>query len=370
MPAPPNLVVNATQDAITPVLTSLQAIPTDHANRCESIDYCRTTWNIVWSCLITISLCIWVGIHPNVPQLHPPSSTWWETLVDKIKAFVDRVLIALLALVAPEFIFVWALRQLLNARTIADKCQKAAVWAKGRQHVQKQQEPITAREQPAKEDQVNATVPDQHAEKSIEEEIIGEDFWTLVGLDEYAYRARRTRRLAQGVNPEVKVDPSEPSSDISKHFTHALRKEWTTTHGFLILMGGYHQFDGDKPLVHLLPNDVLFLIADGLLDPPSEEEIQDRGKSDFFAKGIVLVQTLWFTTQCVARHIKHLPITELEIATVAYTIPIVGIYICWWDKPLGLSQPIRVQKSLMGERPNHDSRSLWASFIHSLTGTF
>jgi hypothetical protein len=74
--------------------------------------------------------------------------------------------------------------------------------------------------------------------------------------------------------------------------------------------------------------------------------------------------------QCVARHIKHLPITELEIATVAYTIPIVGIYICWWDKPLGLSQPIRVRKSLMGELPNHDSRSLWASFIDSLTGTF
>lgn len=117
---------------------------------------------------------------------------------------------------------------------------------------------------------------------------------------------------------------------------------WSTTHGFWIAMGGFHQFNGDIPTVFLTSTDVLVLIADGLLIPPTEAEIRDRSKGDTFSKLIVLVQSLWFMTQCIARHIEHLPITELEIATVAYTIPILGIYICWWSKPLAVSQPIRI----------------------------
>lgn len=101
-------------------------------------------------------------------------------------------------------------------------------------------------------------------------------------------------------------------------------------------MGGFHQFDGDLPGVHLVPGDVIHLISEGVLIPPSEQEIKDRSKADSFSKLIVLVQTLWFVMQSIARHIEHLPITELEIATLAYTIPILGIYICWWNKPLGV----------------------------------
>lgn len=133
-------------------------------------------------------------------------------------------------------------------------------------------------------------------------------------------------------------------------------------------MGGFHQYEGNKPLVYLTPDDIYHLVCNDLLIPPFEEDIQDRSKSDFFAKVIVLVQTLWFVMQCIARYINHLPITEFEIVTVAYAIPILGIYICWWDKPRGVSQPIRVQKALTGERQNFNPRSLWQSFTDSLTG--
>lgn len=34
---------------------------------------------------------------------------------------------------------------------------------------------------------------------------------------------------------------------------------------------------------------------------PSEAEILDRSKSDSLAKAIVIIQTLWFATQCIAR---------------------------------------------------------------------
>lgn len=133
-------------------------------------------------------------------------------------------------------------------------------------------------------------------------------------------------------------------------------------------MGGFHQFDDDQPGVCLLPEDVITLVSAGVLTPPSEEEIKDRSKSDAFSKLIVLIQTLWFVMQCIARHIEHLPITELEVATLAYTVPILGIYICWWNKPLGVTQPIRISKSVWDDATEDSASSRLDSFIDSLTG--
>jgi len=75
---------------------------------------------------------------------------------------------------------------------------------------------------------------------------------------------------------------------------------------------------------------------------PPEEEIQDRSKSNWLAKTIALLQTLWFVTQCIARGIENLPTTELEIVTLAYTAINIGMFIAWWDKPPNVNSPIRV----------------------------
>lgn len=99
-------------------------------------------------------------------------------------------------------------------------------------------------------------------------------------------------------------------------------------------------------------------MSQGVLALPSEEEIKDRSKADSFSKIVVLVQTLWFVMQCIARHNEHLSITELEIATLAYAVPILGIYICWWNKPLGVTQPIRIPKSIWNSPIPSDSASL------------
>ena len=37
------------------------------SNQCADLTHCRTIWNIVWSCLVTIFLCTWVAVHPNIP---------------------------------------------------------------------------------------------------------------------------------------------------------------------------------------------------------------------------------------------------------------------------------------------------------------
>ena len=75
---------------------------------------------------------------------------------------------------------------------------------------------------------------------------------------------------------------------------------------------------------------------------PTKAEIKDRGKSDWLAKSLVLLQTSWFVLQCIARGVEHLPVTHLEIVTLAYAAMNFVIYIFWWNKPLNVNRPIRV----------------------------
>ena len=75
---------------------------------------------------------------------------------------------------------------------------------------------------------------------------------------------------------------------------------------------------------------------------PTKAEIKDKGKSDWFAKSLVLLQTSWFVMQCIARGIERLPVTHLEIITLAYAAMNFVIYIFWWNKPLNVNRPIRV----------------------------
>ncbi|ESK80846.1 hypothetical protein Moror_15433, partial [Moniliophthora roreri MCA 2997] len=57
-----------------------------------------------------------------------------------------------------------------------------------------------------------------------------------------------------------------------------------------------------------------YLIKNGYITI-TEDEIKDRSHADFIAKSIALIQTTWFILQVAARAAEHLAITELEIIT-------------------------------------------------------
>jgi len=119
-------------------------------------------------------------------------------------------------------------------------------------------------------------------------------------------------------------------------------------------MGGFHLFRRPRPDpnplnphgddIPLHPLSIDELEDHGKFDfaLPTEEEIQDKGKSDWLAKTLVLIQTTWFVMQCITRSVEHLPITELEIVTLAYATMSFVIYLFWWNKPLNVERPIRV----------------------------
>jgi hypothetical protein len=83
----------------------------------------RTLWNIIWSCLSTIFLCTWGSLHPNISSTqNKPGMSWREKLR---KWLVDlltyKLPLFLWALLVPEYILSWAIRQYLTAGEIQKK---------------------------------------------------------------------------------------------------------------------------------------------------------------------------------------------------------------------------------------------------------
>ena len=69
----------------------------------------RTLYDIVRSCLFTIAACVYRAVHQNIPD---PTMTMWGRLRVRIK-------ITIYALIAPEAIIWWAMRQRYGAIDIA-----------------------------------------------------------------------------------------------------------------------------------------------------------------------------------------------------------------------------------------------------------
>jgi len=104
-------------------------------------------------------------------------------------------------------------------------------------------------------------------------------------------------------------------------------------------------FDGEDAVRTLQPGELKSLSQKGEIEFPriTEKEIQDRSKGDMLSKGLVIIQTGWFLLQCIARRVEHLPITELEIVTLAFATLNFATYGLWWHKPLNVQCPFRVR---------------------------
>jgi hypothetical protein len=106
-------------------------------------------------------------------------------------------------------------------------------------------------------------------------------------------------------------------------------------------MGGFVLYEDDKQPSILDPRGLEPYLKRGEIDI-TEKEIQDRSRGDVLSKGLAIIQTGWFVLQCIARSVEHLPITELELVTLAFATLNFVTYGLWWDKPLSVQCPYRV----------------------------
>ena len=60
---------------------------------------------------MTIFGCTWVAVHPNIPDAE---EKWFTTALRRLQ-------LLMMALIAPEFMIIWAMRQWFAARSLAKK---------------------------------------------------------------------------------------------------------------------------------------------------------------------------------------------------------------------------------------------------------
>lgn len=96
---------------------NLTALQTEFAPSWVSDPDSRGTWSLLYSCVFTLTLCVYTASHPNVPTRGLPRYFMYRT----------RTLFVLAALLAPEFGVYNAFTQYQRARTIAKELSKLKV---------------------------------------------------------------------------------------------------------------------------------------------------------------------------------------------------------------------------------------------------
>lgn len=129
---------------------------------------------------------------------------------------------------------------------------------------------------------------------------------------------------------------------------------WTLNHAFYSISGGCafdfsaveHSEKESLPStlldrVVVAPAGIRFLLdhePDLIPDIPIEF-IKDRSKTDSLSKAILFVQVFWFCINCVSRGLQGLPLSLLEVSTMAHAICTLFTYVIWWSKPSISAEP-------------------------------
>ncbi|KAF8998876.1 hypothetical protein BDQ17DRAFT_1247170 [Cyathus striatus] len=121
---------------------------------------------------------------------------------------------------------------------------------------------------------------------------------------------------------------------------------WTMEHAHLLQMGGFHLRDGDRTTV-IYPNHFSSLLIKRKIAFPkvTGAEINDKSKATVLSKLIVVIQTLWFFMQCIGRWAQGLPVSQLEVTTLAVVSCTIMTSIIWLNKPFDVQEPFYLDKT-------------------------
>ncbi len=116
---------------------------------------------------------------------------------------------------------------------------------------------------------------------------------------------------------------------------------WTMIHAFYADSGGFMLETADFVSFPITAKQVHYLVQKGYMSIPkiTKEEIWDKSKADMFAKAIASFQAIWLVAQVIARGVQHLPVTLLELSTVALIMCTGATLFFWFWKPLNVDTP-------------------------------
>ncbi|KAF7974347.1 hypothetical protein HWV62_12414 [Athelia sp. TMB] len=355
---------------VTSLITSVATNATLSSGECDNIHYCRTLEGLVLSCLVTILACVWFAVHRNIPapKVHRPRHgnffvrtglfVWYKILDQRHAATVFVV-----TLLVPEWVLAWALRQWLLAHKLVKQLETARVEA------DKERKDLASgameTEKEVSESSVHAVIDESSAESP---GISAHSEHAPLVVPQSKSLSRVASRRCKKRCEECDVHRSEYDQVAMAKRVAKANEAWEKIHAFFIIMGGCQFYGENGPICPVSPRDAVQLVRRGHLIAPSRDELANQSKGDALSKGVAILQTLWFVMQCIARRIEHLPLTNLEVMTLAYTVITVAMYVVWWEKPLNISCAVRVpEEEVEGEKAQvYDS--VWEQTIVYVMG--
>jgi hypothetical protein len=175
--------------------------------------------------------------------------------------------------------------------------------------------------------------------------------WTVLHLDIPHVRLTKwkifERKLAYmaatSFTPEYITATALSDYISAKHSVYAMKaighEHWEMVHAHYADMGGIRVVPENRQPFFPTANDMYILVKTDTMDLPhiSKFEIEDKSKADHLAKAIACFSAIWLTVQVVGRAVVHLPITAMELVTVAFVACTLISYGLWWYKPLDIT---------------------------------
>ncbi|KAL4874586.1 hypothetical protein BJY04DRAFT_225835 [Aspergillus karnatakaensis] len=180
----------------------------------------------------------------------------------------------------------------------------------------------------------------------------------------FRYRRLFRRRLGWMISifvaPEFGVAMAVQDFLAARHLEKRLRSPvFTMSHAFYACMGGFD--------IEIWTTDSTDSAAPGAQQQYfpvlAEADIQTQSRSDHFTKAFALLQCTWLVAQSLSRVAHGLPLTHLELSTLAFIPCALAMHAFWWNKPfdaqhaipllcLDQSKAAIIRTSLPVRRPN------------------
>jgi hypothetical protein len=338
----------------------------------------RGTLDILWSSLFTLLICTWTVQHLNIPQQTKDYDGSWDKLKEAFKRSGTKVKWMLVTLIVPEFLvgrafqdFMMTKKSCREMRRLAEK--DGVKWTLTHAYyanmggfiLEVDSSPASKLSHPnPTEGPLIHAMPFSSLTSNVGNptEVNSEVHIAQEGQD------------GQGLPPDltIKIEQArstsrpDPVSD-----TKALSSNPPPT-----VIGFSPRNKKQKITKHAYPNaDQLLALRDNFTIPRlpdvSVKQIEDKSKGDAFIKATTLMQVLWLVIQVIVRGSKHLPVSQLEIAVIAFAACTFLTYIFFFPKPQNVTVadracPNPVPFSSIKEVENSDGKNRGTSWFQEL----
>lgn len=337
----------------------------------------RGTFNIILSCGITLGLCVWSAIHPNVSG----GKTAFERVWHKGN-------LAFMALLVPEYVVSKSWIQWKEARAL----HRALIYEAWRKELEKKRReteekgPNGGGEQ-RRVEPVQTTAPSAKTPPPPE----GMEHSQIPTADKATVPSAETPPPTEDIEHSqtstadkvpAHATAKTPPQETGKRGLRVRVKEWVnkkTTDwfnrlllplgfgldecafpkyvAFFVVMKGFVQEDGKTPVT---PIEFFHAFKEGRIDtteriklasndgedkiprpvPINPKDIQDKGKASIIAKLITCSQVGWLVLQLVGRQVAGLSMALIELHVLIHILIAAIVYWFWWNKPLDVNEPL------------------------------